>query len=195
MEQFIIPTEIKEMAANMRRDIELFFPYVIRSAQEKNFWIAQVLTIASVIIGAGFLLFQQQGNLVIHLGIGLLFVMILVGLVLVYRGDKDFGNRIMEAYGKMIDYHLRAMEYYSLLVKQNLTEADKKRKQGLENYFSEFFEEFGIITKDGTLGGVEKKLKELLENNKKSDVGVYFLIFGFLVGGILLIVGNYISKY
>lgn len=195
MEEFIIPKEIKEMVTNMRKDIELFFPHIIRSAREKNLWIAQVLTIASVILGGGFGLFQQRTNLIMCLGLGLLFVMVCAGLVLIYRGNKDFEDRLMEAYGKITDYNLRAIEYYSLLTKEDLTEIDRTHQQEFGNYFSKFFEEFGIITKDGTLGGVEKKLKELLEDNKKSNVGVYFLIFGFLAGGILLIVGNYISKY
>ena len=192
MEQFVIgKEEIKEMAANVRKEQELFFPHIIKSAQEKNLWIAQVITIASAIVGGGFLLFQRQENLVICFGLGLLFVIVFVGLILIYRGNKDFEGRLIEAYGKFTDYGLRAIEYYMLLGKQDLTDVDKSRQQQLENYFLKFFKEFGIIGEDGTVGGVEKKL---LENNKKSDVGAYFLIFGFLVAGLILIFANYIPK-
>lgn len=193
MEQLILEKKIKETVDNMLRTQELLFPHIIKSAREKNLWIAQVLTIASAILGGGFLLFQQQENLVICFGLGLLFVMVFVGLISIYRGNKDFEDRLMEIYAKFTDYGLRVIEYYTRFGKQNLTDGEKSRQQELENYFLKFLEEFGIIAEDGTAGGVEKKLLEIIEN-KKGDVGAYFLMTGFLVGGLVLIFANYIPK-
>lgn len=190
MKQFIVgKDEIKEMAANIQRTSELFFPHIIKSAREKNSWIAQTLTMAIAILGGGFLLFQREENWVISVGLVLLFVMVFIGLILIYRGDKDFEDRLMGVYGKVTDYNLRALEYYTLLTKQDLTDVDKLRKRELEDYFLKFFKEFGIMAENGTAGGVEKKILESIEK-KKGDAGVYFLMIGFLAGGLLLIFGT-----
>ncbi len=189
MEQ--LDKQIKEVAVSLQRYQEVLLPHIVKSVREKNIWIAQILTIASAVLGGAFLLSQKQENLVMCFGLSLLFVMVVIGLILIYRGNKDFEERLKEGYGKSTDFGLRAMEYFMLLGKEDLPNEEKVRQRELEDYFSKYFKEFGIIAEDGTPGGVEKKL---LENNRKSDVGAYFLVFGFLIAGLILIFGNHISK-
>ena len=185
-----INKQMEQVIIMMQRNNELFFPHLMKFPREKNLWIARVLTISSAILGGGILIFQRQENLVIQIGLALIFFVICIGLIFIYKENRDLENRLRKAYGRQTDYNLKLIELLRLLGKEKLTPEEQKQGQKISDYLLKNLKEIGFITEDGGIGGVEQKLLE----GKNGDLGSYFLIIGFFVAGLILIFANYIPK-
>ena len=174
----------------MKATNDFFMREFIESLRQKNLWVAKVVTIASAILG-GLLLSQQPENLVINLGLSLLFVVIFVGLILIYRGNKKLTDGLIEVYGKSTDYSIKLLLYLALSDKQVLTAEEQKEKVEIEEYLNNSLQKMGIINEDGAIGSVYEKLS----HDAKIDWANYLLIIGFFIAGLILTFSNYIASY
>ena len=174
----------------MKANNDFFMREFVESLRQKNLWVAQTITIASAILG-GFLLSQQPENLVTNLGLGLLFVVIFAGLILIYRGNKKLADGLIEAYGKSTDYHIKSLRYLVLSDKEGLTEKEQKEKTEIGEYLNNCLYKMGIIREDGAIGSVYEKLS----HDTKIDLANYLLIVGFFIAGLILTFSNYIASY
>lgn len=174
----------------MKANNDFFMREFVESIRQKNLWVAQTITIASAILG-GFLLSQQPENLVTNLGLGLLFVVIFAGLILIYRGNKKLADGLIEAYGKSTDYCIKWLRYLDLSDKERLTEKERKEKTEIGEYLNNYLLKMGIISEDGAIGSVYEKLS----HDAKIDLANYLLIVGFFIAGLILTFSNYIASY
>jgi hypothetical protein len=179
---------IKNILEAMRTNNEFLLREMGESFKQKNLWVAQIITIGSAILG-GFLLTQKSENLIIKIGISLLFLVIFIGLMLIYKSNKESVKSLIEAYGKSNDYYIRYMIYLDLSNKENLTEKEQKTKTEIETYLSASLHEIGVINEEGGLGSVYEKLL----SGRKTDWANYALIIGFFLSGLILTFSNYIT--
>jgi len=181
---------IRNMIDMIKANNEFLMHQVGELLKQKNLWIAQIITISSAILG-GFFLSRQQNNLVVNLGITLLFIIVFVALLLIYRNYRNFAEGLLEQYGKSSDYYMRSLIYLGLLKKQNLTEEESRIKVEIGQYFKDFFQEIGLIKENGSLGSIYEKLYQ----NKNVDWINYLLIVMFFLTGLILAFSTYIAKY
>lgn len=182
---------IRKFLEMMRANNEFLVREFSENLKQKHLWIAQIITIASAILG-GFLLSQRQENLIIKIGLSLLFLVIFVGLILIYKENKKSLDRLTETSGKSADYYMRCLIYFNLSDKQSLTQEETKTKSKIEDYFSKFFKDVGVLKENGSLGSVYEKFQQ---DSSKIDWANYFLIVGFFATGLILTFSDYIACY
>ena len=155
------------------------------SFRQKNLWLIQLITIASTIVGA-FILTQQPVDRTIKIGLIILFIVISVGLALIFKENKKHSETILRAIARHIDYSMCGITYLDLKNKEYLSQREESTKQSCETYLKKFLQEMGILAEDGekiNIGGVSDNLEK---NLKKFEI-TYILILGFLISILILI--------
>lgn len=168
---------------------QVIFQETLALAKLKNTWIAQLVTVSGTVLG-GVSIFSEQKNISTFLGLGILFVTIVVGLILIIKNLNRESNKLTEYFANFNDYNLRAIMLAELEIKgQNLTQEEIVQKDKLISDLKKIAEKWDILDKNGEL----KMLSEELLSEKVS-VGNYILIGGLAAGGILITMSGLINN-
>lgn len=168
---------------------QVIFQETLALAKLKNTWIAQLVTVSGTVLG-GVSIFSEQENVATFLGLGILFVTIVVGLVLILKNLNRESNKLTEYFANFNDYNLTAIMLAELEIKgQNLTQEEIIQKNKLISDLKKIAEKWDILDENGEL----KMLSEELLSEKVS-VGNYILIGGLAVGGILITMSELINN-
>ena len=168
---------------------QVIFQETLALAKLKNTWIAQLVTVSGTVLG-GVSIFSEQKNVATFLGLGILFLTIVVGLVLILKNLNRESNKLTEYFANFNDYNLRAIMLAELEIKgQNLTQEEIIQKNKLISDLKKIADKWDILDENGEL----KMLSEELLSEKVS-VGNYILIGGLAVGGILITMAELINN-
>lgn len=169
---------------------QVIFQETLELAKLKNTWIAQLVTLSGTVLGS-VSIFSEQKNFATFLGLGILFLTILVGLVLIIKNLNKESNKLTEYFANFNDYNLRAIMLSELEIKgQNLTQEEINQKNKLISDLQKIADKWDILDENREL----KMLSEELFTEKVS-FGNYILICGLVVGGILITMSEFINKF
>lgn len=183
-----LPLDIKTILDMSKTYTELFMNEYGQSSREKNVWLIQLITISGAIFG-GFILSQNPIEIIVRIGLLLLFIVIIIGLFFIYQENKNQLITIKLAYAKNVDYWSRVITYQDLIKRQNtLNEKERETRKQIEDYFKAFVEEIGILKEDGSLGNLCEKIAE--ENKRSWKDRNYILIFGFFLSVLIILFPN-----
>ena len=87
---------------------QMLFQEMMSLVKLKNTWIAQLITISATVLG-GVSMFSDNKNNIVYIGLGILFITIIIGLVLIINNLNKFSNKIAMFYGLFNDYNLRVL--------------------------------------------------------------------------------------
>jgi hypothetical protein len=169
----------------LQKNLESLTKELGESFRQKNIWLIQLITIASTIVGA-FMLTKQPVDQTIKIGLGILFIVVFLGLLLIFRENKNYYESILRAIAKQADYGLCLINYLELKQKQNLSQTQQEQKEQCLTYLQTFLKEIGVFEDDGNsikVGGVSNNLEKKL---KKVEMG-YILILEFFISMLILI--------
>jgi len=168
---------------------QVIFQETLALSKLKNTWIAQLVTVSGTVLG-GVSIFSEQKNVATFLGLGILFLTIVIGLVLILKNLNRESNKLTEYFANFNDYNLRAIMLAELEIKgQNLTQEEIIQKDKLISELKKIADKWDILDENGEL----KMLSEELLSEKVS-IGNYILIGGLAVGGILITMAELINN-
>ena len=176
----------------MRKNLESLTKELGESLRQKNIWSIQLITIASTIFGA-FILTKQPVDQTIKIGLVILFMVVSLGLFLIFKENKNYYELILRAIAKQVDYGLCAIKYLELEQKQNLSQTQQEQKEQCLTYIQTFLKETGVFEDDGNsikVGALSNNLEKKL---KKFDTG-YILILGFFISMLILIAPKFFEN-
>lgn len=160
---------------------QIIIPEYLSLLKEGRLWIAKLITIASSILG-GFILSTQNYDTATKLSLTILFSVVILGLILIYKRHRETRNDVEDVIVKIFSFHTNLILFLDLESSNNLSEDDKKLKDSCLKKLESLLENEGI-TENGTLSDFSR----LLPERKSFDLGDIFLLSGFLISGLLLI--------
>lgn len=169
---------------------QVIFQETLALTKLKNTWIAQIVTISGTILG-GVSVFSDSKSILTFLGLGILFVTIVIGLLFIVNNLNNETNKLLEHYANFNDYNLRAIMLAELELKnEELSPEEIQLKDKIEEELRKIANKLDIIDENGELKMLSDKLK-----TERINIGNYILIGGLAIGGILITMSELINCY
>lgn len=169
---------------------QVIFQETLALSKLKNTWIAQIVTISGTILG-GVSVFSQNKTITTFLGLGILFLTIVIGLILIVNNLNKESNKLTEYYANFNDYNLRAILLTELEIKsKNLSLEEIIQRDKLEHELRKIADKWDIIDENGELKLLSEKLM-----TTKINIGNYILIGGLAIGGVLITMSELFNYY